>query len=203
MLVLIALSACGNRTAEEERFVISQENGVTVATTHGGALYPSPVIRFEPEMILREDPENVESLLTSPTLFTQGSDGRFYVPGRRSGDIAVFNADGSYLRRIGQAGEGPGDFISVGVPVFSGDRMAVWDFQQQRTTYFSMEYALLEVVRSPVNTLVVNLRLDREGRYCGSIVKAGTSCAMSPAARSTTGPPPARVSPSFRPTAIP
>ncbi len=162
-LVLAVLAACAGRTAEEERFTLSEENGVTVAATRGGALYPAPVVRFEPELILREDPAKQESLLASPNIFTMGPDGRFYVPERRSGEIAVFAPDGSYLRRIGQAGEGPGDFISPNVPSFENGRIAIWDFQQQRTTYFSMDYALLEVVTRPVNTLVIGMRKEPDG----------------------------------------
>jgi len=160
---LVLLTACAESTVEQDRFTLTEENGVTVAATRGGALYPAPVVRFESELILREDPANEESLLTAPTLFTQGPDGRFYVPGRRSGDIAVFSPDGTYLRRIGQYGEGPGDFTSPSVPLFTEGRIEIWDFRQQRTTSFSMDYTLLEVVRSPLNTLIIDMRTEPDG----------------------------------------
>ena len=75
---------------EPERFRVTDEDGVTVATTLGGALHAGNVFVFEPVLTLRQDPNRTESLLFRPTQITVGPDDHYY----------VIDRDGENLRRL-------------------------------------------------------------------------------------------------------
>lgn len=64
------------------------------------------------------------------------SHGNVYV-GDRSGQLVVFAADGSILRKLGRKGQGPGEFDYIqGVRVLPGDSVYAFDSGLQRVTVF-------------------------------------------------------------------
>lgn len=128
--------------------MITEENGVTVVTNSAGIPIGAPVFTFEPILTLKEDPANEESLLARASYqFSVGDNGWYYVPDLRLYDIAVFDSEGEFIRRIGRSGDGPGEFRSINVQRVTGDTISIFDFQNQRTTLMQLDGTLIEVMK--------------------------------------------------------
>lgn len=68
-----------------------------------------------------------------------GADGRVYVADALAREIRVFREDGSFVRRIGQEGEGPGEFSTLQSIAWLGDRLAILDPGSGRLGLLSSE----------------------------------------------------------------
>jgi len=65
-------------------------------------------------------------------------DGRIAVANGGSQEIRIYGADGTYVTRLGRAGEGPGEFRSlVAIGNWPGDSLIAFDTQLRRVTVFS------------------------------------------------------------------
>jgi len=149
---------------EEERFQVTDSGGVTVATTLGGALHEGNVFVFEPVLKLRQDPEQTESLLFRPIQMTVGPGGNYYVIDRGNARVAVFDAEGNYVRAIGRGGEGPGEFgAQMALESLVGDELSIWQFNSQRTGRFRTDGTFLETVSIPGAGLMIGLDRDPSG----------------------------------------
>jgi len=147
-VALVLLSACGRTEVEEEFLTRTVEDGVTVVTNLPGIPIGSPVFTFEPILTLNEDPANEESLLARASYqFGVGDNGWYYVPDLRLYDIAVFDSEGEFIKRIGRSGDGPGEFRSLNIQQVTGDTISIFDFQNQRTTLLTLDGILIEVRR--------------------------------------------------------
>jgi hypothetical protein len=150
VIILVSLAQCGRGEVGEEFLTRTVEEGVTVVTNLPGIPTGSPVFTFEPILTLKEDPANEESLLARASFqFEVGDNGWYYVPDLRLYDIAVFDSEGEFVKRIGRSGDGPGEFRSITIQQVTGDTISVFDFQNQRTTLLTLGGELIEVMRNP------------------------------------------------------
>jgi len=108
---------------------------------------PSGVVR----VVNSEPGPRAEWTLSAPTRFGDGDGspgelimpsivrtdawGRVYIVDRQPTTLKVFDSQGNFLRTIGRAGGGPGEYQVV-YPAIAGDRLIVHDPQQQRTSIF-------------------------------------------------------------------
>ncbi|MFC1629469.1 6-bladed beta-propeller, partial [Gemmatimonadota bacterium] len=132
-------------------FRIHEENGITIAETIGGPKYQDPLFTFEEVLVLKEDPENEDSMLYRAGLFLRGDDGRFYVADAGNSRIAIFDKDGVYQSSFGQNGYGPGDFAGMSWIEFVNGELQAYDMMTERVSRFSLEGELLGVVSSPAS----------------------------------------------------
>lgn len=66
--------------------------------------------------------------------------GNLWVADGQSAEVRLFHADGSFWKRVGGRGEGPGEFMRVRLlGSFRGDSVAVWDDAQGRLTVLDPE----------------------------------------------------------------
>ncbi len=155
---MAVLVSCSGSDAQEDRFSLSEENGVTIAFTSGGPLFPAPVFTFEPVLTLKEDPAQQESYMTAPRRFVQGSDGNYYVPDVQDLRIVVFDSGGNYLRSIGRDGEGPGEFRYLLLQSLIGDTLSIWDYILQRTTRILTDGTIVEIFNKGQGSLSFGLQ---------------------------------------------
>jgi hypothetical protein len=85
-----------------------------------------------------------------------GKDGMFFLPHSHDNRIQVFSPEGDYLRSFGRAGNGPGEFRNPLFQSLIGDTLAVFDHQQQRTTVYRTDGTLLDVIRHPNPTGILD-----------------------------------------------
>lgn len=66
------------------------------------------------------------------------SDGTLLVADGQANEIRAFDAQGGYLRTLGRAGGGPGEFRGLmGMHLLPGDTVAAYDYQATRVSYFA------------------------------------------------------------------
>jgi len=70
----------------------------------------------------------------------ESEDGVVLIADQMPGAIRVFDTSGTYLRDIGRNGEGPGEYtFPGGLALTPEGRVAVWDFNQHRLSYFALD----------------------------------------------------------------
>lgn len=153
ILLLLILSACSIQEIETSHsFQIYKKNGDTIAETTGGPKYEGELFTYEPVLTLKEDPLNEASLLFRPGEFTMDEDGFFYVLDYGDSRIAVFNPEGNYLKSFGRKGQGPGEFVTMSDLNVHNGIVSVYDTNSNRTTRFSTDGTLLNIVTVPTPT---------------------------------------------------
>jgi hypothetical protein len=142
--------SCGRSDeTTHHRFAVTREDGIDVAVTTGGPKYTGDLFLYEMVQELRFDEKVEESLLIRPWSFTMDEEGNFYVADAGNHRIAVFSADGTYLRSIGRQGEGPGDlFGPINVEII-GDQVRVPGGTGERTSYFNRNGRFVESLTFP------------------------------------------------------
>lgn len=83
-----------------------------------------------------EDDVAKDVLLTQAQFMSADSNGRIYVSDVRANEVLVFNKDGSFVRKIGRTGQGPGEFNLVGRALMTSRGLAVLDRSNARIQYF-------------------------------------------------------------------
>lgn len=81
--------------------------------------------------------------LIDPMSFTASDDGHLYVVDRKPPVVKVYAPDGSFVRTFGREGSGPGEF-RVGFIAVRGDRIALHDPEEGRTTVFDTSGTLIK-----------------------------------------------------------
>lgn len=91
--------------------------------------------------------------VTGPTQFDniggvyRDPHGNLWVADGQSAEVRLFRPDGSFWKRVGGRGEGPGEFMRVRLlGAFRGDSVAVWDDAQGRLTVLDTEGEIVRVV---------------------------------------------------------
>lgn len=68
------------------------------------------------------------------------SDGSIVVADEKNSELRVFGGTGKFVRKIGQRGEGPGDFRGIWTMFrLPGDTILVWDITLHRLTWFTVD----------------------------------------------------------------
>ena len=82
------------------------------------------------------------------SLVRRDSRGIYYVWASGAPYFWVFDGQGKIMRRVGQRGQGPGEFRSIsGILIGSGDSLYVLDESQRRLSVFSPRYELVRTVQ--------------------------------------------------------
>jgi hypothetical protein len=97
--------------------------------------------KLVPEFVIAPTGDTLSELVDPYTLALD-SRGNIYINERRDAHIKVFDARGTFLRRIGAAGEGPGEFRGL-VMAMRGDTIIAHDPRLGRTTLLDPDGTLL------------------------------------------------------------
>lgn len=106
------------------------------------ALAPEPSLRIGS---LDDGPD----ALVAVSALAVAPDGRMFVAQSQDGQVRVYGADGTLEARIGQSGEGPGEFQAVSRLGRLGDTLWVTDGRLRRTSYFDPAGTLVRDERHP------------------------------------------------------
>ena len=120
--------------------------GVTIHELPAEALTrPAPLaLAATPSVRIGEVGGQPEYQWTRPVAGARLSDGGFAVLEQVPAEVRLFDAGGSFVRRIGRSGEGPGEFQRPSqLAVLEGDTVLVWDEGARRLSWFSPDGALL------------------------------------------------------------
>lgn len=132
------------------------ENGTRPSMRQGPSLQEVAVIG-------QEGPE--ESLLFRPNGILFSPDGEVFIPDAGNHAIYIYDRDGSFLRKIGNQGSGPGEFqIPMGAYFSWEGELVVPDPINQRTSFFAPDGTYLRSAGLGTDGMIV---LGRE------LIKAG------------------------------
>jgi len=159
MLIPALVPGCARVDPDAPSFQIIEEEGIPVAETINGPLDKAPLFTCEQVLVLREDPARPESMLFNPRSFSYGPDGSYYVGDDGNYRIAVFDSEGHFRKSIGREGGGPGEFRYMTLQCLRGDTLSIFDYTQQRTTWYRTDGTLLATMPSPNGRLTT--RFDR------------------------------------------
>ncbi len=146
--VLVILAACSG--GERHRFRVDEVDGVRTARTTGGPRFPGELFTYEEFLTLHQDPVVPGSMLDRPTLATRDASGAFYVADTGSSRIVVFDAEGRFVRTLGSAGEGPGQWMNLLLQGIEGGVVHTIDFARGRLIRYRSGGELLEEVVVPI-----------------------------------------------------
>lgn len=134
----------------------------------GGPSCPGCEIALEPVLTLG-DPDGPGMLEGAFNNVRVDSRGRYYVFAVGSPYFWVFDESGEILRRVGRAGQGPGEFGMIGeIIVDPSDSLFVMDPALGRMTVFSPDYR-------PVRSVAVGPLARGQGLFLGTqmVINAG------------------------------
>jgi hypothetical protein len=84
-----------------------------------------------------------------------GTDGRGYTRVVGYSELRWFDPEGAFLFRAGGRGEGPGEFLSVvSATVTPQDSVVLYDFRNQRLTWFGPAGAFARTIRAELHPMV-------------------------------------------------
>lgn len=95
----------------------------------------TPLWTVTPELRIggAEDEQNPFTRISSLAV---GRDGSMYVADEMQAAVSVYDAGGRFVRMIGRKGNGPGEFMWLGLVGLKGDSIWTYDGQQRRLTLF-------------------------------------------------------------------
>ncbi len=142
--VLLGAAACGEGAASSAgsaglATLFDSTRTDTVAARTAGAVPEAGVRRVVESLRIAPEADDT-SLFAEVSEFDVGRDGRLFVFDRAARTLFLFDAAGALQRRIGRQGAGPGEFNSNnGMTVLSDGRLALWDAQNARISFFSAD----------------------------------------------------------------
>jgi len=165
---------CGEAREPESthEFTVTQEDGVTIARTTGGPKYEGELFVYEKVMEILPDPDRPETLFFRVGGRALDPDGNLYVVDSNANRISVFDAGGNWVRDIGRAGEGPGEFQFPNGIEHVGGLVRVPDMRRRGTHIFRADGEFVEFEHWPdfqrIGSLVPEVRPTPTG---GSVVR--------------------------------
>jgi hypothetical protein len=166
-LLVLAIIACGERSAAVENpaglaTVFDSSRTDSVFARVAGVVPEAGIRRVVEELRIAPTAEDT-SLFGEVFEFDVGPDGRLFVFDRPARVLLVFDNEGNLTRRVGREGAGPGEFRSNGgMVVLSDGRLAQWDTNNSRISFFSPDGDFLNSWTVPGGFSTSNgLRTDR------------------------------------------
>lgn len=138
----VATVACGGERLESGAWLGTERDsaGVTIVSNPDQQIWPSGS-GWQLEEMLRigsVDGEPIE-LFGRVAGVAVDSGGNVYVLDRSAGEIRVFDPSGTFSRRIGRSGSGPGELTAPSALLLSGDTLFVPDSPNQRVQRYTTD----------------------------------------------------------------
>lgn len=148
LALLLPLAACGGDAAAAGPVVrdsagirIVQNDAPAWKEGQGWTLSAEPVTDVG---VAEGDPNQQFGQITDALRL---SDGTLLVADGQANEIRAFDAQGRYLRTVGRAGGGPGEFGGLhGMHLLAGDTVAAYDYRGGRIAFFAPTGALVRSV---------------------------------------------------------
>jgi len=168
----VVLAAFCAKDKSQWRGTIEEVDGVTIVKNPKEPIYGGDVFLVEEELSFGDDEKSEDYAFSDISHLTADYRGRIYALDRKESHVKVFDAEGTYLRKIGRPGQGPGDLNDPIFVYFLGNELLIT--QYERLSFFSPEGELLRIVVMKKDSPT---RARRNSR--GNII--GTSTLFDPA----------------------
>jgi hypothetical protein len=145
--------------------------GVSIVENFAPEWLAQPQVRLADSATLRigEHATDVNYIFSSVIAATRLSSGEIVVADGGTVDIRVFDAAGQYLRRIGRAGQGPGEYQRLSMMQrLPGDTLLIADNSSRRLTYLTPGGHVFRTV-SPIAAIPFQRGRAGGGQLRGSV----------------------------------
>jgi hypothetical protein len=140
-------TASGFEERDSAGITIARSTGPAWSATTGWSLSEEPII----EIGTLEGPDETSFSRVAGILLRQ--DGTVVVADRGASELRFFDEAGTFLRRVGRPGDGPGEFGAIeSLHRYRGDSIAVWDGQRRIWTILDGSGALGRTIRPEVSS---------------------------------------------------
>ncbi len=159
--LVAALAGCGERDIAAARVHVDTLPGgiprtISDAPVDSGRLTLAPALDIQP-------PELDSAELLDPQDIALASDGSVLVADSKPAVVKVFSPDGRFLRMVGRAGSGPGEFRTAYIAV-RGDTLVVQDPSNVRGTTFNWRTGAMLRARRTACCFYSAIGIDGDGR---------------------------------------
>lgn len=110
-------------------------------------LYKTGAIRLIPEVTLDENTLPNDTFLESVVDMAIDPEGNLYVCDYQAHDVKIINSSGKYLKSIGRAGQGPGEFQMPFNLTITKERLLVWELRNRRLSVLTNKGEHLKAVQ--------------------------------------------------------
>ena len=127
--------------AQAQTPTVRDSVGIHLVTYAAAAMASGPVRRLAPSpAVVLGTGRTPDDQFAAATGAIRLSDGSILVADGMSTELKLFDATGKFVRKLGQKGEGPGDFRQIGeIFALPGDTILVWDGILSRLTRFTVD----------------------------------------------------------------
>lgn len=119
---------------------IKTEDGITIVENPKTPMYKEPVLTLSEDICIGADENRPDYLFYRINSIAVDQEGNIFVTDEGEKHIQVYNAEGEYLRTIGQVGEGPGE---LGRPteifIAGNDEIVITDPKKRQLHFFSVD----------------------------------------------------------------
>lgn len=110
-------------------------------------IYTSGSIRFVPELTIDDNSLPEDVFLESAIDIVTDKNGNVYICDYKANNIKKFDSSGKYLKVIGRAGQGPGEFNRPFWITVSNNRLVVWDMGNRRLCALTQDGEFIKSVQ--------------------------------------------------------
>ena len=149
LLTLLLAAACTS-DRPSTAFELRDSAGVRIATSGGPAWNAQDAWQVEatPAADIGATEGDSTAELSDVSGIERLSDGRIVIGNGDTHDLRFYDSTGHFLRRVGGAGEGPGEFRSLGrLFLLPGDTIVVNDVRLRRLTVFDSAGRLIRTIK--------------------------------------------------------
>jgi hypothetical protein len=153
--VFLALLYSCRQNSGQWQGKIERQNGVVVVKNPIDPIYGAEIFSLEEELSIGAK-EGLDEYMFSRVLdLDADDDGNIYALDQKESHIKVFDKDGSYLRTIGQRGQGPGELGSAYFfSLTTQKHLIVEDVSSRRMVFFTLDGEFIKSVSSAKNFFI-------------------------------------------------
>lgn len=96
-------------------------------------------VRLIEDLVIGEDLSIPDAIIYEPTGVVAAPDGTIFIGDRSSNQIKMFDADGRYVKSLGNEGQGPGEFSSLSGMTIAGNHLLVRDSRNRRFSVWTLD----------------------------------------------------------------
>lgn len=140
LIIFFSLFSCCSSQKAEWQGSIEEVDGVTVVRNPGEPLYGNDVYTIKEDLKIGDEGGDENFVFSFIYYLEVDNEKNIYVADTKEKHVKVFDSSGQFLRTIGRAGQGPGEFGSLeGIRINAHNELAITDSRQHRIHYYSLE----------------------------------------------------------------
>lgn len=181
-LLLLAATACADAEPAVDVVTVTDSAGVRIVASTAPAWGSTTPWRLDtnPELVIGDAATLPSVLLVGVTGVRELDNGILVVSLDEDKSVRWFDRDGKELRRVGELGDGTGQFRSIALVGMLGDSLVLWDGQLDRASVMAPDGALVRTFRPAFGDTGVAYGMAVSGAFSdGQLLLAGRSGAQS------------------------